>query len=105
MTSTKKCSKCGSDMVQAATHGAGVDCRVKWCDDCWNKFWASPENTNCQVVLGVNLVAAERTRNLDSTAYHRFYDEQARCLAQWVWGCPPPVGLVLGELISVRSYT
>ena len=37
----------------------------------------------------------ERVKRSDNDAY---YAQQAKACAQWVWGQPPPEGLVVGEL-------
>ena len=47
----------------------------------------------------IDLDAAKRSR--EQARLHntdRFYDEQAKVLAQWQWGEKPPEGLVIGSL-------
>ncbi len=48
--------------------------------------------------FGVDLADAKRHRERDLAETDRFYDQQARAVAQWQWGEPKPVEVILGDL-------
>ena len=67
------------------------------------RYWLTLNRKVSNMIhAGVDLDSAKRSREHRATPQERaYYAEQAHMAAQWEMGAPPPVGLVLGELLQV----